>query len=46
MTLHYNENCKRQQGTRFDGVPKCDFVFPKYKRCGHVIKKVLERQTF
>ena len=43
--LHYNENCKRQQATRLDGVPKYDIVFPKYKK-GHVVKKVLEDQTF
>ena len=44
--LHYNENCKREHAKTMDGVPKYDITFPKYKKGGHVIKKVLEEQTF
>ena len=40
--LHYNENCKRDHAKTMDGVP----TFPKYKKGGHVVKKVVEEQTF
>ena len=39
--LHFNENTKRNRAIRKQGTKRCDVVFPKYKKGGHVVKKIL-----
>lgn len=44
--LHFNENAARKQATTSTGESRYDIVFPKYKKGGYVVKKVIEDPTF
>ena len=44
--LHFNENTNRIQVVTKQGTRRYDLVFPKYKKGGYVVKKVLVNATY
>ena len=44
--LHFNENAHRKQAVTKTGEPRYNIVFPKYKKGGHVVKKVAKDPTY
>lgn len=44
--LHFNENSSRDQAVTKGGDRRFDIVFPKYKKGGHVVKKVTKDPTY
>lgn len=44
--LHFNENANRKQAVTKKGEERYDIVFPKYKKGGYVVRKVVEDPTF
>ena len=44
--LHFNENTNRKQAVTKQGTRRYDVVFPKYKKGGYVVKKVLVNATY
>ena len=44
-TIHFNENTNRKQAVTKQGTRRYDVVFPKYKKGGYVVKKVLVNST-
>lgn len=44
--MHYNENAGRDQARRSDGNPRHDIRFPKYKKGGFVVRKIVKDATF
>ena len=44
--LHFNENTNRKQALTKQGTRRYDLVFPKYKKGGYVVKKVLINATY
>ena len=44
--LHYNENCGRRQAKNLQGRPLFKIVFPKYKKGGYIVRKVLSKPTY
>ena len=44
--LHFNENSNREQAVTTKGEERYDIVFPKYKRGGYVVRKVLKDPTY
>ena len=44
--LHFNENTNRVQAVTKQGTRRYDVVFPKYKKGGYVVKKVLTNATY
>ena len=44
--LHFNENTKRSQAVTKQGTRRYDVVYPKYKKGGYVVKKILENATY
>jgi len=44
--LHFNENTNRIQAVTKQGTRRYDLVFPKYKKGGYVVKKVLVNATY
>ena len=44
--LHFNENSNRKQVVTRDGREQYDIIFPKYKKGGYVVRKVLETPTY
>ncbi|KAI8516605.1 hypothetical protein Bbelb_051860 [Branchiostoma belcheri] len=44
--MHFNENANRAQGKRRDGEDMCTLHYPKYKKGGFIVRKVLEKGTF
>ena len=45
-TLHFNENTNRVQAVMKQGTRRYDVVFPKYKKGGYMVKKVLTNATY
>ena len=43
--LHFNENSSRDQAQTKAGERRFDLVFPKYKKGGHIVKKVTKDPT-
>ena len=44
--LHFNENSSRSQAVTKQGTRRYDVVYPKYKKGGYVVKKILENATY
>ena len=44
--LHFNENANREQALTKQGTRRYDLVFPKYKKGGYVVKKVLVNASY
>ena len=44
--LHFNENSNREQAVTKKGEERYDIVFPKYKKGGHIVQKVLTDPTY
>ena len=44
--LHFNENANRNQAVTKQGTKRYDVVFPKYKKGGYVVKKILVNATY
>ena len=44
--LHYNENCGRQQAQIKKGENRYAVLYPKYKKGGHVVRKLVEHCTY
>ena len=44
--LHFNENTNRNQAATKQGTKRYDVVFPKYKKGGYVVKKILVNATY
>ena len=40
--IHYNENARREQAVTKQGEKQYSVLFPKYKKGGHTVRKVLE----
>ena len=40
--MHYNENARRKQAVTKRGEKQYSVLFPKYKKGGHTVRKVLE----
>ena len=44
--LHFNENANRSTAKTKEGVERYKVRFPKYKRGGHVLKKIMTATTY
>lgn len=44
--LHFNENSGRDQALTKQGSKRFDVIFPKYKKGGYVVQKVLVNATY
>ena len=44
--MHYNENAERQQCQKKKGTPECTIAFPKYKKGGYIVRKILTECTY
>ena len=44
--LHFNENSQRAHAVTRQGDKCYDIIFPKYKKGGHVVRKVLVDATY
>ena len=44
--LHFNENANREQSRTKEGEEQYDIVFPKYKKGGYIVKKVISNPTY
>ena len=44
--LHFNENSQRVHAVTRQGDKRYDIIFPKYKKGGHVVRKVLVDATY
>lgn len=44
--LHFNENSNRSQAVTKQGAKRYDIVFPKYKKGGYIVKKILLNATY
>ena len=44
--LHFNENSNRKQAITKSGKERYDVVFPKYKKGGYVVRKVVVKPTY
>ena len=44
--MHYNESSEREQVTTADGVQRFSVLFPKYKRGGHIVRRLMTDPTF
>ena len=44
--LHFNENSNREQAVTKEGDEQYDVVFPKYKKGGYIVRKVVEKPTY
>ena len=44
--LHYNENRNREQAQTNAGMDRFSLLYPKYKKGGHVVRKVLVGCTY
>ena len=44
--LHYNENAGRPQHVTSEGTPSFQIRYPKYKKGGYIVRKILEDKTY
>lgn len=44
--MHFNENSNRKQAVTKEGEHRYRIVYPKYKKGGYVVKKVVEAPTY
>ena len=44
--LHFNENSNRDQAITKDGEERYEISFPKYKKGGYIVKKVVCEPTY
>lgn len=44
--LHFNENSNREQATTQEGEQRYCIRFPKFKRGGHTVRKILTDPTY
>lgn len=44
--LHFNENTNRKQAQTKGGEDRYDIIFPKYKKGGYVVRKVVQNPTY
>ena len=44
--LHFNENANRKQAVTKRGEERYDVVFPKYKKGGYIVRKVVQDPTY
>ena len=44
--LHFNENASRKQAVTLKGEEHYDILFPKYKKGGHIVRKVTVDPTY
>ena len=45
-SLHFNENSKRQQYQNQQGESQYTITFPKYKKGGYIVRKLMEDCTY
>ena len=44
--LHFNENCGRKHAVTKKGEHRYSIVYPKYKKGGYVVKRIVEDPTY
>lgn len=44
--MHFNENADRPIATTQDGTERYSVKYPKYKKGGHVVKKIMADPTY
>ena len=44
--LHFNENANRKQAVTKGGEERYDIIFPKYKKGGYIVRKVVQIPTY
>ena len=44
--LHFNENANRKQAQTKGGEDRYDVIFPKYKKGGYVVRKIVQNPTY
>lgn len=44
--LHFNENANRKQAQTKGGEDRYDIIFPKYKKGGYVVRRVVQNPTY
>ena len=44
--LHFNENSNRDQAVTKEGDERYDIVFPKYKKGGYIVRRVVKKPTY
>lgn len=44
--LHFNENASREQAVTKKGDERYDITFPKFKKGGYIVKKILADPTY
>ena len=44
--LHFNESASRKQAVTAKGQEHYDILYPKYKKGGHIVRKVTVNPTF
>jgi len=44
--LHFNENANRKQAVTKKGEERYDIVFPKYKKGGYIVRKIVQDPSY
>ena len=44
--LHFNENASRKQAVTAKGEERYDILYPKFKKGGHIVRKVTVNPTY
>ena len=44
--LHFNENSNKQHAKTKEGQKKYSISFPKYKKGGHIVRRIKENSTY
>ena len=44
--MHFNENCCRKQAVTAAGIERYEVLFPKFKKGGHIVRKLTVDPTF
>ena len=45
-TMHYNENSGRNQQQNKQGELQYAITFPKYNKCGYIVRRILRMGTY
>ena len=44
--MHYNENGSKRKAKTKTGEARYTILFPKYKKGGHIVRKIMEDSTY
>jgi len=44
--LHYNYNCGKNQAKNKKGEEQYSILFPKYKKGGYIVRRVMENSSY